>query len=738
MKNKSTLFKSIAICLTFMGFLLIATTLFAQADLEDAEFVGVRECADCHAPVSRPHRDTRHHQTLQEVDEDFEGLLADFAQGEALRRVAFPDGERPFTREDVAYVIGSGRYVQRFLYALDENEYRVFPAEWNVATASWQPFTLAASWDDPAYSWNTQCAGCHTTGLDVASGSWQDDGVQCEACHGAGSLHVEAADDASRNPTDEEIAAIRAAIVLNPDAQTCGSCHSRGSEGAFAFPVSFRVGVNNLLDSFTLVPADDPVHWWVGGQAAQANMQYNEWLNSAHASAISAEMPEGVACTTCHHPHAEEAELMLTEEPEALCTACHTDSQAMYEGVTRLDNIVGTPSSHLTAEATCTTCHLTAVPIEEGGARTSHTFQPVLPSTAEHAAPDTCTSCHTDLSAGYLADFIQKTQTRVHDRLVVAQSNLPATAPIWVRDALTFVAADGSMGVHNLTYTNALLNAVETELGLGHGNVSVSTQFVPASDPSECQECHSEIFQNWRSSPHANASLNDTFLQNFASQGRPNYCMNCHASGYDINTGNYAHEGVVCSACHQPVDPNLEHPPAPLVSEVDSASCGRCHSGAHAPTYDEWLLSKHKTSGVDCVDCHTPHNNGLILGDVNATCGDCHQEALVDEVHMGDDMTCVDCHMNRRTINGTDFVLTTGHSMSIDPSVCSACHGNTHLLSARESGDSGSVTRITTLEGELDTLQKQADRNRSSGIVGGALGTLIVLGVLMLLFRWLR
>ena len=211
--------------------------------------------------------------------------------------------------------------------------------------------------------------------------------------------------------------------------------------------------------------------------------------------------------------------------------------------------------------------------------------------------------------------------------------------------------------------------------------------------------------------------------------------MSCHASGYDPRTEQYVFEGVVCSNCHY-TTAGVPHPPGPVEIATNSQVCGRCHSGEHSPTYNEWLVSKHSAVGIDCVDCHTPHDNGLILDNVNDTCGSCHQEALVDKIHMGNDMTCVDCHMARiQNENGVQ-VVSTGHSMNIDPSVCANCHGNTHLLSADGSSLSGDAQQhVAEMEAQVAQLQETANQNLNSGIVGGALGALVLVFIIFLTIR---
>ncbi|MBZ0304813.1 MAG: hypothetical protein K8I82_01975, partial [Anaerolineae bacterium] len=454
-------------CLIVAGLLsLISTTALpsvTHAQDDEAEYTGARECNSCHSELGRSHTESRHVLTLREASSDT--VQADFSQGEDVRMVQFPgeDTPRPFTLEDVAYIIGSGRYAQRFLFEADRDEYLVFPAEWTVEAQSWQPFTLAESWTDPAYDWNQNCAGCHTTGLNADRGRWEDDGVQCESCHGPGSVHVEEAEDAGDDPSDRDLEKIRESIVLSPDAQVCGQCHSRGiaTEDEFAYPVDYLPG-QTLADSFTLVAADDPVHWWQTGHATHANMQYNEWISSAHATALSTlkespdaadsclechssdyqwtqaqiaaveaeerpgDAPEpltvdtaefGITCVNCHNPHAEDNPdfFLTTPDTYAMCTGCHQNTtegihhpaKEMYEGLQIVDNVEGKPSSHFTDEngPVCTTCHMPEV-----SERATHTLKPVLGGSVENMPADTCIACHTDLTPDYVEKFVSDTQ----------------------------------------------------------------------------------------------------------------------------------------------------------------------------------------------------------------------------------------------------------------------------------------------------------------------------------------
>ena len=467
------------------GFTLVFSTavVHAQDDDDDptqAEYYGEADCSDCHREFARSHEVTAHGLALQESDEE-DAILADFSIGEDVRTVQFPgeDEARAFDADDIVYTLGAGRYAQRYIAELEDGTLAVLPAEWVTASGEWQPFDMGEAWlEGDAYDFLQNCAGCHTTGLDVEEGEWVDSGVQCESCHGPGSVHVDRADESSRRPDDEELAYIRGGIIVSPDAQVCGRCHSQGTHTESGLPVwlGFRPGYDNLLDGVELVAMDDPVHWWASGHARQTNMQFNEWLGSAHATALetmqesefaddaclqchsgdytfaegriayfeeeekegqppqaitlsSAEF--GLTCTSCHSAHMgpEDADFFLRDEPYAICTACHTDADAsdgihhpvqqMFEGQAFVANVEGVPSRHFSEDEgpECITCHMSDVPA--GGLRlASHALAVVEPGNAEvDQLPDSCTQCHENLTGTDLQLLIDDTQDATRDRI---------------------------------------------------------------------------------------------------------------------------------------------------------------------------------------------------------------------------------------------------------------------------------------------------------------------------------
>lgn len=509
----------------------------------DDGYVGRSECSACHRELGTNHRESAHALTLQTVSDDPSPILADFGQGEDVRTVQLP-GEseaRPFTADDIRLVIGSGRVVQRYAVAgTEDGSYLVLPAEWNVAEQNWQNFTLADDWTADAYDFVGNCASCHVTNFDVETATWAEDGVQCEACHGPGEIHLDVADAVGGSVDAEEYVELQMSVNLALDAQVCGQCHIRGTEPTadHPYPVDYLPG-DNLLDESVFVPAsvDDPVHWWATGHARQPNMQFNEWLNSTHATALTSaqesddyetscltchsvayrrteqalatgavdedyidfadpvaavEMhPFGVTCAACHNPHSEaEHAFNLVDESYALCTACHSNSsipdgihhpvQEMFEGLPIVDEIAELPGAHFSAEdgPDCQTCHMSAVPVADHEQRISHLSQTILPAAAIDidGLEDSCTRCHDDLDAAELQTLIDDIQASTETRLSRAQAALDDTSADWVVNAVAFVDGDGSRGIHNYGYADIVLDTVEVELGL-----------VPLPEPADIQ-----------------------------------------------------------------------------------------------------------------------------------------------------------------------------------------------------------------------------------------------------------
>jgi hypothetical protein len=189
----------------------------------------------------------------------------------------------------------------------------------------------------------------------------------------------------------------------------------------------------------------------------------------------------GVTCSTCHYPHYKEEQAV---DPATLCADCHVNTpqgesgihhpvKEMVEGASLVAAVPGVPATHLDiADGTpCTTCHMPPAPVTGS----THALRPIMPGEAEEGQPDSCSGCHTDLTRTDLQFLIDDTQASILNRLTFGRARLgsiplpaegdPARAQYdQVEAALTFVQNDGSLGMHNYAYADALLTFTERAL----------------------------------------------------------------------------------------------------------------------------------------------------------------------------------------------------------------------------------------------------------------------------------
>jgi predicted CXXCH cytochrome family protein len=195
------------------------------------------------------------------------------------------------------------------------------------------------------------CLVCHVTGYDPALGTWKEDGVSCEACHGP--VPAAHSTDPVANP-----------VPVDRTSDLCGRCHSG--------------------DRF--------------------NMQ--NWQTSTH-------FQRGMTCTVCHDPHSATLKTVQGQEdvgPSALCINCHSEvsmafpySKHNQAGVSCVDchlrhfetgstDVHAMPDHSFTASiATCSACHadqMHAEPTDAATVQTTPTTQPEGTPTPGEAASD--------------------------------------------------------------------------------------------------------------------------------------------------------------------------------------------------------------------------------------------------------------------------------------------------------------------------------------------------------------
>jgi thiosulfate/3-mercaptopyruvate sulfurtransferase len=273
-----------------------------------------------------------------------------------------------------------------------------------------------------------------------------------------------------------------------------------------------------------------------------------------------------------------------------------------------------------------------------------------------------------------------------------------------------------------------------TELPTGDEEVPAPEEY---SGPETCGECHSDRYELWITGPHAHALDDPIFQEAWAASDNAPYCLACHTTGYNPNTGEYALEAVTCEACHGPYDE--DHPPGVVQVDQTGEVCRNCHPVA----YEEWLGSRHGQIGTRCTSCHRICTlETMRADDGHAVCEICHDgdaEHFHQSTHNSEDLDCVDCHMHPGPgevgHGGTDHIA---HNFMPNSFSCIDCHGETihmdnkivdleaDLVSYEETDLPELQEQAAELESEVETLRANVAGRLYAGLVGGGIVALLV------------
>lgn len=268
-------------------------------ELFGADYVGRETCGECHQEIFDTFMQSGHPWKLTKV---VDGQPPDYPFTEV------PDPPEGYTWDDILYVIGGYNWKARFI----DKEGFIITGDADATTQ--YNFANPVVGNDPgwvAYHAGEErpynCGSCHTTGYNPEGnqdglpgliGTWAEDGINCEECHGPGSLHAD-------NPRG-------VAMKVNRDAAECGDCHRRGAVEA----------VN------------------ASGGFIQHHEQYEELFQSKHAV---------IDCVQCHNPHSGVVQLRQAEvqTTRTQCENCHFE-KAKYQA----------NDSHVEEGVQCIDCHM--------------------------------------------------------------------------------------------------------------------------------------------------------------------------------------------------------------------------------------------------------------------------------------------------------------------------------------------------------------------------------------------
>jgi len=368
---------------------------------ETAEFTGSEACRPCHEDFFELWVDSYHGLALQEVDSGFfprqltpqeQSLTVNGSEFRFDRVSVIENRNGDTLNYPVKYAMG-GKNVYYFLTEMERGHLQVLPVAYDTNREEWYDTTAsmvrhfpelddeAVDWKDRSLTFNTSCYNCHVSQLstnydpetDSYKTSWLEPGINCEACHGPGSEHIEAFSDFEEGDTWDDLKIIDTKEFNTLQrSEMCAPCHAK------MYPLSpgYEPG-ERLFDHYGIHTLEH-VDFYPDGRDLGENFTYTLWLMSPCAE--SGELD----CVYCHTSSGRNR--FTGEDADQACSPCHAE-------------LVNDPAAHTFHEASsegsrCIACHMPRTEFARMIRHDHSMLGPTPRATIEFQSPNACNICH--------------------------------------------------------------------------------------------------------------------------------------------------------------------------------------------------------------------------------------------------------------------------------------------------------------------------------------------------------
>lgn len=310
---------------------------------DSAQYVGIETCASCHHQIASTFQHTGMGQSFGlATREKSAGSWADFHDvldpSTGLRYRIFWKGDRLHVTEYLLdgrdtlhsltlaadYIVGSGQHTNSHIVSFGGFLYQMpFTLYTQKAKADLPPGFEGGANSRFNRLIGLECMSCHNampTGFVLGSENKFEQvsgGIDCERCHGPGSLHVA---KIQRGVFTDTANGIDYSIVnpkkLTPELkmEVCQRCHLQGNavlaDGKSFFDFKPGMMLNSVMDVYVPRYANDPS--FIMASHADRLKQSQCFISSDGA----------LDCTTCHNPHVSVRHTNRNTFNEA-CQGCH-------------------------------------------------------------------------------------------------------------------------------------------------------------------------------------------------------------------------------------------------------------------------------------------------------------------------------------------------------------------------------------------------------------------------------
>jgi Tfp pilus assembly protein PilF len=442
MNNKQK-YRNISIALALGILLFLPLYIFVELNFRTdnnnngatAQYVGRTTCLSCHEEECRQWKGSHHDRSMDLAADST--VLGNFDHAELKsngrthkfykkddRFYVFTDGENGEMQEfEIKYVFGFTP-LQQYLVEFDHGRFQVLPLTWNTINKNW--YHMADSiysgqdidhenwlhWTNQAQNWNSMCADCHSTNLKKGyqhetgeyNTTWSEIDVNCEACHGPSSKHLEWANLAEYARTEfvNYGLPVKTSNIDNFQyVDQCARCHSRRTTFTDYNPGNGSI-YNHINPNLPVEP-----NYYIDGQIREEDYVYGSFIQSKM-------YMHDVQCNDCHNVHSCE----LLFDGNALCLQCHkadhydTREHHFHKSVGEEGEAVISESGVLFEVgdgSKCINCHMHGRYFMGVDYRSDHSFRIPRPDLSEIlSTPNACNQCHTSETNQWSQSYIEK------------------------------------------------------------------------------------------------------------------------------------------------------------------------------------------------------------------------------------------------------------------------------------------------------------------------------------------
>lgn len=378
------------------------------------EFTGNASCQSCHKQEHGEWLTSHHYMSMLPANDttvygDFnnatltaDGVTSKFYKRDGKFFINTEDETGTYREMEVKYIFGFTP-LQQYLVAFPGGRMQATRMSWDTKAKKWFhqyageniPAGDWLHWTGNGQNWNTMCASCHSTNVnkgydeltDTYKTTYNDINVSCESCHGPGKNHIDyinGSDYKSGEKIKGSLLMLYKASGQMAEINMCGYCHARRSEiTGNPFP-----GTEFMEDFIPELPTTD--FFFADGQMNDEDYNYTSFLQSKM-------FRRSIQCTNCHNPHSNKLKL----DGATVCAQCHAKDQ--YESEKHTLHAIGTNGVN------CISCHMPSKLYMGNDLRHDHSFRVPRPDlTAKYGTPNTCNACHTNKTAQWAAEALQK------------------------------------------------------------------------------------------------------------------------------------------------------------------------------------------------------------------------------------------------------------------------------------------------------------------------------------------